>query len=896
MFHWRKILWLSLLLLSSQQMFAASSAEKGAFNAAAEAFGYNYWHYAETNFARFVQKYPQSERFAEAIIFQAQARYHLGHYDAAIALLSANQDKAGWWADQYLYWIAEAQLVGGNVAEAADSFARLVESFPTSTNRLGACVREAEARARLQQWPQVIELLQKPDGVFQQAIKSGATGEVPAAGYLILGEGQLTQKDFAGVNGTLAWLALRNLNPDLSWRRSYLEYRIRMAGDQLEAALQSATNMIASARAANESEFLARGVAMQADVLERLGRLDKALATYKENLASGVPADQQRLALLKTAELSLAQGKIADAVQTFGNFLNQYTNSAAADVALLALGEFQLKQFLTDSATTNLLNQAAGNFDKLLSAFPESSLAGKAWLNKGWCLWLQGQASQEGGKETNPAARNFFAPSREAFQNATLRLPPFSEEQAVARFKWADAQFKLGDFAGALTNYNYLIANYAALPQVKEQMLETALYQAVLAALETSDLEAATNALEKILAWHPQGFAGARSLLLTGQGFSREEDPARARELFARFAEMYPTNALSPEVLLAAARSYEQETNWDAAITNYDAWIISFTNHTELPVAEFSRALDYFKWGRETNAFLLFTNFVAQFPTNQLALQAQWWIGDYFFGRSDWIGAETSYQLVSGNTNWPPSELTYQAKMMAGRAAVARQGYKDAINYYFSSLATDSNCPIQLRFQATLACGDALMSRTDSDATNHQSDLNEALKWFRSISENYPTNEFAPLAWGLMGNCYLQLAAAGTNHYYDLASNAYAQVLSLPLASVVARSQAKVGLGIVAEKLSMQKSGDEKTNLLTQALEHYQDVFLGNNYLREGEHRDLYWVKEAGLNAFQAAGELNDWPLALNICSNLAEKFPQLRSVFENKMRLAREHLPKGKG
>jgi tetratricopeptide (TPR) repeat protein len=158
--------------------------------------------------------------------------------------------------------------------------------------------------------------------------------------------------------------------------------------------------------------------------------------------------------------------KIADAVQTLGSFLDQYTNSAAADVAWLALGELQLKQFLTEPPATNLLIQAAESFGKLLGAFPDSPLAGKAWLNKGWCLWLQEQ----------------FALSREAFQSAALRLP-FSEEQAVARFKWADAQFQLKDFAGALTNYNYLVANQASLPQVKEQLLETALYQAVRAAL-----------------------------------------------------------------------------------------------------------------------------------------------------------------------------------------------------------------------------------------------------------------------------------------------------------------------------------------------------------------------------------------------------------------------------
>jgi len=112
---------------------------------------------------------------------------------------------------------------------------------------------------------------------------------------------------------------------------------------------------------------------------------------------------------------------------------------------------------------------------------------------------------------------------------------------------------------------------------------------------------------------------------------------------------------------------------------------------------------------------------------------------------------------------------------------------------------------------------------------------------------------------------------------------------------VVARSQAKVGLGLVAEKLASQKSGAEKLELLQQALADYQDVFLGNNYLREGEQRDVLWVKEAGLQAFQTAADLDDWPLALNTCSYIMEKFPQWRSVFENKRRIAQEHLAQEK-
>src|SRR6185295_6076312 len=136
--------------------------------------------------------------------------------------------------------------------------------------------------------------------------------------------------------------------------------------------------------------------------------------------------------------------KIAEAAQVLEQYLDQHPTSGAADQALLALGELQLKQYVAtgtnspDAAATNLLRQALEHFDTLQSEFPDSPLAGKALLNQGWCYWVDGK----------------YAEGRRAFELAAQRLP-FSEDQAVARFKWADCQFKLKDFAGAITNYDF---------------------------------------------------------------------------------------------------------------------------------------------------------------------------------------------------------------------------------------------------------------------------------------------------------------------------------------------------------------------------------------------------------------------------------------------------------
>src|SRR6185436_9977034 len=96
------------------------------------------WDLAEKEFADYVQKFPNAERQGEAILLQAQARFKLKLYTGVVDLLSANLNKAGPWADQYHYWLAQASFESGSYQAAADAFAKVVSDFPAATNRLEA--------------------------------------------------------------------------------------------------------------------------------------------------------------------------------------------------------------------------------------------------------------------------------------------------------------------------------------------------------------------------------------------------------------------------------------------------------------------------------------------------------------------------------------------------------------------------------------------------------------------------------------------------------------------------------------------------------------------------------------------------------------------------------------
>jgi hypothetical protein len=142
----------------------------------------------------------------------------------------------------------------------------------------------------------------------------------------------------------------------------------------------------------------------------------------------------------------------------------------------------------------------------------------------------------------------------------------------------------------------------------------------------------------------------------------------------------------------------------------------------------------------------------------------------------------------------------------------------------------------------------------------------------------FPGNEFAALALGEIGNCDLQLGD------YAAATNAYAQVINFPSATLSARSEAKIGIGIALEKLAAQ-SPDERTNLLNLARSNYLDVFYSSSgFYRDGELPDEFWMKKAGLQALP----LLDVPGAFErdkFIDRMETLLPQMKMALE-KMKL----------
>jgi TolA-binding protein len=874
-------LWLGL----STTVFAAASGEEIAFNAAARAFDDGSFDYAERNFAEFIKKFPGSERVPEAILLQARARYKLGQYDQAINLLNSSLGPAGKWADKYRFWMGEAYFQRADFASAAAAYAQMIKDSPDSTLRANACYGEALSWFRLGNMGKTIDLLCQTNSPFQQLSQTWTNDTFVLRGYLLLGEARLLKQDYAGAENTLQSLASRQLPPALEWQRLFLLARVQMDRQQPAAVLAITTNLLAQAKASGLPNQLADTLLLQGEALQLNQQLEAAIQVYEQNLAA-LPPSAKRKALARLVDWFLSRGNTDKAIKSLETIVKDYPDDPEMDQVCLSLGQLQLKEFYRRqaggqptealSAVTNQLPAALSYFDRVITNYARSPLVGQASLGRGWCLWESGRIVE----------------SQAAFKDAAEKLP-VSTNQAMARFKWADAQFHLKDYTNAAVNYTAVLDNYASLTNLAPVLLERSLHQLVRARIEMGDLAGCTNTLNRLLSQYPQSEFADRSLMDVGQWLVRQGKRTEGRNYLSQLVTGYPRSPLVPEAKIAIAQALAGEKKWAEALEQYDQWVAQHTNHNALPQVEFDRAWTYSQAGKDTNAMQLFGQFLVRFPKSQLAPYAQNWMGDYFFNQGKYPEAEKNYQLLYENTNWPVSELTYQARLAAGRAAFSRQGYSDATNDFsvlINLLKSDTNSPSSILPSAYIALGDTLIAISASESTNGLQRFAQAINAFLQVPE---TNRLAPLAWGRIADCHLQLAAQDVARYLQ-SSNYYQRVINAtnaPFASIAARSEAEVGLGIVCEKMANQRPDAERPAVMALALDHYRNViYLAN--IQPGEQRDNFWLARAGLEAARILESQGRWAELVALYQRLISLLPpNLHPALEKKLEQAKKRL-----
>ncbi len=561
---------LSFIFLSAAR--AATPEEDRAYEAVGKMFQDGLYGVVDREAAAFASNYTASPRLPELYLLQAQARLRLRQYDAALALLDERAPAAGSLADEYAFWRAMVRLERGEQAAAADAFIAMAAAHPSSSRRTQALYRAAFARMQLGDNAAAVALLRDPEGAFQQAVKVRPGDEWGARGLLLLADLLVRGGEPDGAAAALQPMAGWPLPPPLAWQQRFILARLDFARQRFAEALAGATNLVADATLELTTEMKAEAVLLQGDALERLGQADAAIRTYENNLAPAVPAPLRRLSLQRAVALGERQGDLAGAVQRLDAFATQYPRDETLDAIRLWAGELRLRQSqaLAAAGATNaevaaarlgLLQQARGDFERVITNWPQSARIGRAHLGRGWTFWEEG----------NDSITNALP----AFAAAVAALPR-SADQAVARFKLADSQFLLRDFPAATSNYWAVATNYTGVAGLTNSLFAQAWYQITRANVEIGDLDGAAATLQRLAATEPQGPLTEGASLLVGQAWTRRGNAEAARALFAEFDARFTNSVLLPEVRLAVAQTFEREQNWPAAIQSYSNWLARF--------------------------------------------------------------------------------------------------------------------------------------------------------------------------------------------------------------------------------------------------------------------------------------------------------------------------------
>ena len=253
-------------------------------------------------------------------------------------------------------------------------------------------------------------------------------------------------------------------------------------------------------------------------------------------------------------------------------------------------------------------------------------------------------------------------------------------------------------------------------PAVAQTLGDRALYQMLRASLELKDLAGASNALARILKLYPASDLADSSLLLVGEGLADARQPAAARALFRKFEEhvsQFPAAAPGGTGRRAHLRTGAGLARGHRRVRRAGWTIFPPMRCGPRPIMRWRGRI--FRRATKPTPSGCSRISSRSFPPMISRPLAQWWVADYYFrlGGTNYMDAERNYKMLYQNTNWQGSplvytNLVYQARLMAGRAAMGLPSYTDAIDH-FKSLTSDTNCPPELNAQALFAYGTALM-------------------------------------------------------------------------------------------------------------------------------------------------------------------------------------------
>ncbi len=813
-----------------------------AYLAAARGFQAGHWATAAGWLEEFARAYPDSAHRAQAVLLRAQALYQMGEFTKAAAEISKGENAAGELADGYLYWKAECRLRLEQFDAASVHLQDLLRKYPASNHALAASVALATVSARKKDWANVVQLLRPTEGKFQVLAKAHPHSSWAQEGRLLLAQALFEQQDWKTAAEELGQLpASTELHRE--WRRLFLLAKLENQAGKPKDALRTTARVAELARQTEQTNQLAQVHLFRAAIYEQTEDVPAALQEYARMQASAMPEVQRREGYLRAALLQMRQGNYAGAITALDDLAKKTVAKNFVGNLHCFAGELELLRHRRGDS--GALAKARARFAQAGQSL-DPAVQGRAKWGEGWCHFAEGA----NGKQQS---------ARDAWSQA-IKLLGDSPLSPWARLQLAEAQARTGQHAAARATLQ---------DDLPAPLVDLARAVTLRSALALGDYPAADLLLKEL---RPRNVALAdNGLLAMAQARLDAGQAPEAQLVLARLQQESPDSRLQPDAGLEVIRGLVAKADWAAANAAYALWLENNKTHPLRARVMFDHAWAQSMGGQSTNVVAAFRSVIVAYPKTEQAHMANMWLADDAFNSgTNHLGAEKIYKSISSQTNAPVT-LRRRATLMAGRAAMARQGFGEA-RKEFTRLINDQDTPAPMKSEAHFALGDLTMLELGAAG------LNAATNSFYNVVQASPTNAVAARAWGRIADSCLAVSAKLPGRRED-ARLAYVKAIGIsgPV-PVAVKSQARVGLAKVLRQQAEGSADSEKK--LAEAVDHLLAVVHGK-HLQPGEMQDAYWRGQSGLMAMDLLSQLGKPKEALEVCNILIQNFPAMRKGLE---------------
>ena len=733
-------------------------------------------------FEKFVRKYPQSNRLADARFLKAECLFQLEQYPAAVSELtefirqypaSNLSDNARFrLGDSYVkmkksadaveayksilehptnpslsgeaaYWIGEIYLKDADYANALKYYSLSYEGFPGNRLQDYAAYSAAWTNqkkgdfAKAADWYHVvIDKMPKSALVPSARIKAGecayyAKDYTRAVQELTEAKVRIDSLPLRGEADYLIGESFFNLGQYDKAQKQYEEFLKTYPDHPLRREVQYALGWTlfkerqfgaaveAFDKLSGSEDQLGQASLYRKGVAEKLaGKREAAMQSFQKVVTREPEGGYADNALYDAGVMLFEDKKPGEAKGYFGKVVAQFPMSDVIADASMMLGEC----FVVDAA----YDSAMASYEKALSV-PDASFETKitSSFQLAWCLMKLGKSKE--------AAADF---------TRFIATYPDHPKAAEAAYWLAESEYQGGDFRNALKHYQSIVGS------AKHPRREEAMYGIGWTYYKQGDYPKAVGAFEQLIVAYPSGKFSFDGRLRLGDCYFQQKDYKKAAGSYRTVIRLFPKNNGADYALYQLGQTYYRMADHEQAADQFDALIKTYPGSSLADDAQY--AIGWMKFQRKDYAEAIkdFQSTIAKYPASELVPRAYYSTGDAYYNLRQYPAAENSYRQVI--QKFPKSSLAADALKGIQYCLVAQGKSAEAVNTIEAYVKANPSSPNKVQLELNKA-----------ELLFGQKQFKDAAEAYRLFASQYPQSNLKAQAIYWQGRSMQEMGSNG---------------------------------------------------------------------------------------------------------------------------------------